>query len=350
MGGLKWRLCYKKSRVLARARMPPPLCSLFEGVTIPNISAKTRTRNQACGVSQCQVLFCSTALMFRATVRMVLHDRVNHFDIFTFSPRFCSAQSAVSMGCICNSSEPHPGTFDFDILLCWGQCTPSDCQEVLWSFLFQSFFLESSAHKTQIQKLNTEQVCGWTPWKISLLTQSLLISYWRCSVGKGWNPGGGQVHLLCLNYFFAFAHVLKRSASRKADPQERVAQTCHRLLYYQVQVFVVQEDCYLLGRSRRGQALKEEDFLGCKESGVLGGGRPLLKLLFCSFSWQVGWRYHESGHTWSRLGIPSPYLCYWWRKANHCRSQLEVLHLTMLPVEYFRNQGSMLRRGQHRIQ
>ena len=112
--------------------------------------------------------------------------------------------------------------------------------------------------------------------------------------------------MLCLNYFFAFAHVLKRSASSKADHQERVAQTCHTLLYYQVQVFVVQEDCYLLGRSRRGQALKEEDFLGCKESGVLGGGRPFLKLLFCSFSWQVGRRYHESGHTWSRLGIPSP--------------------------------------------
>ena len=27
MGGLKWKLCYKKSRVLASARMPPLVCS-----------------------------------------------------------------------------------------------------------------------------------------------------------------------------------------------------------------------------------------------------------------------------------------------------------------------------------
>ena len=30
MSGLKWKLCYKKSQVLASARMPPLVCSHFE--------------------------------------------------------------------------------------------------------------------------------------------------------------------------------------------------------------------------------------------------------------------------------------------------------------------------------
>ena len=86
MSGLKWKLCYKKSRVLASARMPPlnsmrwPLISLVGQA--PVCQALEKFRGNLCHLDARERSFC-TPRMYICLLRAILpwypclHSRLN---------------------------------------------------------------------------------------------------------------------------------------------------------------------------------------------------------------------------------------------------------------------------------
>ena len=173
---------------------------------------------------------------------------------------------------ICTPFVLVPSNLVSDTLPCCERGISSDCQEALWNFSSQSSFSNRSSHTSQVQMWCIEQEYGWTPWNFALQ-----LCCQQDLADKGLGPTEGEDHTICLILLDAF-QAWQRQACNRADLQGRSAETCHKLSCCPAQLlYLFQDGCSPLGRSRREQVQMEEDCLPCQESGELGGAPTHLK-------------------------------------------------------------------------
>ena len=90
-----------------------------------------------------------------------------------------------------------------------------------------------------------------------------------------WDPEEGGVRYFCL--VWSVSYILQHRECNKADPQGWLAETCYKQSGYPSREVPFQGGCFPLGRSRRGQVQREEDFLPCPESGGPDGATALVR-------------------------------------------------------------------------